>query len=119
MLNIMTQGGASGSPVFLPDAPHVVGVLYGGLVEEYHMEVQRLQVPYKVPTNFSYCVPGSLLQMALDRVHTREELAQPDDSMTLDEILSARPGIVVGNVPSAWPPPVQQQPGSGRPTQGG
>jgi hypothetical protein len=104
MLNIMAQGGASGSPIFLPDAPHVVGVLYAGLHEEYRMEVQRLSVPYKVPTNFSYCVPGSLIQLALDRVLTKKELVQPDDSMTLDEILSMKPGMIVGTLPSPWPP---------------
>jgi hypothetical protein len=108
MLNIMTQGGASGSPVFLPDAPHVVGVLYAGLREKYHMEVQRLLVPYQVPTNFSYCVPGSLIQLALDKVHTKSELAQPQDSKTLDEIMSTTLPIVIGKLPSPWPPNERQ-----------
>ncbi|GAJ23629.1 unnamed protein product, partial [marine sediment metagenome] len=33
MINIMSQGGASGSPVFLPETGEVIGVLYGSLEE--------------------------------------------------------------------------------------
>lgn len=96
MLNVMAQGGASGSPVFLQDDPAVVGILYGGLNELYSGDVQGVRVPYKVPTNFSYCVPGRLLQLALDNIHTKPELALPSDTMTLDEMLATMPKRNVG-----------------------
>lgn len=91
MLNVMAQGGASGSPVFLQDDPAVVGILYGSLNELYFGNVQGVQVPYKVPTMFSYCVPGHFLQRALDNIHAQPELALPPDTMTLDEMLAKMP----------------------------
>ena len=46
MINVMCQGGASGSPVFFPGSPELVGVLYGSLVDRASGQT--------MPTNFSY-----------------------------------------------------------------
>ena len=48
MINVMTQGGASGSPVFAPDRPAVIGVLYAGLNEL--QTSPGMPRPYLVPT---------------------------------------------------------------------
>ena len=48
-IDIMTQGGESGSPVFLPGSAHVVGMVYAGI--DY--------------TNVTIAIPASLLEPAL------------------------------------------------------
>jgi hypothetical protein len=91
MLNMMSLGGASGSPIFLPHSPKVVGVLYGGLTERYRTTIQGIPLEYPVPTNFTYCVPGHLVKMALDNVRTKPELALPPGTPTLAEALKGMP----------------------------
>jgi S1-C subfamily serine protease len=88
LLNMMSQGGASGSPIFLPESGQVVGVLYGGLQERYHMNVQGVSVPYNVPTNFTYCLPSHFIVKALASVHSQSALTLPSNAPHLDEPLS-------------------------------
>jgi len=61
-INVMTQGGASGSPVFLPDTGDVVGVLYAGL-----SDLDRTQGGdvHRLPTNISYVVPAHAVRKTL------------------------------------------------------
>ncbi|GDY10674.1 hypothetical protein LBMAG52_41620 [Planctomycetia bacterium] len=87
MLNLMSQGGASGSPIFLPNSPDVIGVLYAGLHETYTAEIQGIQVPYQVPTTFTYCVAGHFLHAFLKDARSRPELRLADDSPHFDELL--------------------------------
>jgi hypothetical protein len=88
LLNLMSLGGASGSPIFLPSSPKVVGVLYGGLTERYRtMLTPGLPFEYPVPTNLTYCVPGHLVKMALDNIRSKPELALPPNTPTLEEAL--------------------------------
>jgi len=87
MLNMMTQGGASGSPIFLHDSPKVIGVVYAGLTEKYRTKFQGLSLEYPVPTNFTYCVPAHYLRTALDNIRSKPELALPPDSPVLAEAL--------------------------------
>jgi S1-C subfamily serine protease len=49
-VDILTQGGASGSPIFLTDSPRVVGLLYAGFDG----------------TNLTFAVPSEILKGALD-----------------------------------------------------
>src|SRR5260370_8790405 len=55
-INVMVQGGASGSPVFLSESGEVIGVLYAGLNDPR----VTLLTPdlYTVPTNIRYVVPS-------------------------------------------------------------
>ncbi len=62
MLNVMTQGGASGSPVFDPTSGSVVGILYAGL-NDVGLTGQRDK--YTIPTNISYVVPKHILHESL------------------------------------------------------
>lgn len=86
MLNMMSQGGASGSPIFLTDSSDVIGVLYGGLQEVYSAQVQGVKVPYSVPTNFTYCVAGHLLRASIKHIASDHKLEFPEDSPHIDEI---------------------------------
>jgi len=53
-VDIMTQGGASGSPIFLQDQPLAVGILHAGYDG----------------TNFTYCVPSRMISQFLGDVKT-------------------------------------------------
>ncbi len=90
-INVMTQGGASGSPVFEADTGRVVGILYGGLVDFDELERGER---YKVPTSISYVVPWFFLREVLEKVDDTEYLELPEDSRTLTEILSEDPEVL-------------------------
>jgi len=83
--NIMAQGGASGSPVFLCDTGAVVGVLYAGL-NDYSLTLKNKDL-HRVPTNISYVVPSHYLVNSLEGFLKNEKMEQPKDSKTIDEML--------------------------------
>jgi S1-C subfamily serine protease len=86
-VNVMVQGGASGSPVFLASTGAVIGILYGMLKERKH--TVGLREPYQVPTNISYVVPANYLTALIDEIG--KEMTLPDDELTLDEIIENLP----------------------------
>ena len=81
----MAQGGASGSPVFLCDTGAVVGVLYAGL-NDYALTLKNKDL-HRVPTNISYVVPSHYLLNSLNGFLKMEDMRQPSDSKTIDEML--------------------------------
>lgn len=84
-INIMVQGGASGSPVFLPETAKVIGVLYAGLVDILQTSKQDI---YSVPTNISYVIPSNLIRSALKEIENNPNFALPENALTLDEIIN-------------------------------
>lgn len=85
-INVMTQGGASGSPVFCPTTGAVTGVLYAGLQD---VATTAKKDYYRVPTNISYVVPSHYIaQMVMD-VRDQPEVALPADTLTLDELIAS------------------------------
>lgn len=84
-VNIMAQGGASGSPVFLCDTGAVVGVLYAGL-NDYALTLKNKDV-HRVPTNISYVVPSHYLTNSLGGFLKMEDMRLPPDAKTIDEML--------------------------------
>jgi hypothetical protein len=84
MINVMTQGGASGSPVFDPVTGDILGVLYAGLSDIGQTEKKDL---YKVPTNISYVVPYRFINLLLRWADESEDVVAPDDARTVDGIL--------------------------------
>ena len=86
MINVMTQGGASGSPVFAPDRPAVIGVLYAGL-----NDVARspgMPAAYRVPTNQSYVVAAHYLEHVLDKLKNEKAFVLPPDTLSLEEMMA-------------------------------
>jgi hypothetical protein len=69
VLDMMQQGGASGSPVFLAAAPRVVGVIWGVFPG----------------TNFTFAVPSHIAKGALQRYVEKVDLREADYP-TLDEL---------------------------------
>jgi hypothetical protein len=86
MINVMTQGGASGSPVFAPDRPSVIGVLYAGL--EDVATSPGVPAPYRVPTNQSYVVPAHFLEHLLAKPEIEKSFSLPPDTLSLEEMLA-------------------------------
>ncbi len=89
-INIMTQGGASGSPVFLPDTANVVGVLYASLSD---FGVTKGRDIYRLPTNISYVVPSHFIVTMLNNIKGDPNFKLPEDAMTIDEIINSHPYI--------------------------
>ena len=98
MINIMTQGGASGSPVFFPDSEEIIGVLYAGLND---IKRTMLILPkdkkerdpsthfhfYRLPTNASYVVPSHYIERMLDNILKDNKIKLPEDTPSLNDIL--------------------------------
>jgi S1-C subfamily serine protease len=95
-VNIMVQGGASGSPVFLSQTGQVVGVLYAGLNDARvalrrnsaspEQESAPEPILYSVPTNISYVVPSHYIRKALEQLPGQLP-AMPNDAKTIEEML--------------------------------
>lgn len=85
MLNVMTQGGASGSPVFLPETGEVAGVLYGGLVDLGRTDKGD---QFDQNTNISYVVPSRILADVLEAESRDGGFKPPDDAKALDDIIT-------------------------------
>jgi len=83
-MNVMTQGGASGSPVFMPSSGSVVGMLYAGL---YDIGTTRGNDVYRLPTNISYVIPAMYLVKVLAALQDRR--VGVHDSPTLEEVVSS------------------------------
>jgi S1-C subfamily serine protease len=93
-VNVMVQGGASGSPVFLSESGEVVGVLYAGLNDTRlalgkggasSQESQPEPIVYTVPTNISYVVPSHYIRTTLEQL--TQFVTPPSDAKTIDEML--------------------------------
>ena len=85
-INLMSQGGASGSPIFSCDTGSVLGVLYGGLNDIAH--TLKGKDPYIVPTNITYVVPSHYLVQALGEYAKNTDKDLPSDTKTIDEIIA-------------------------------
>lgn len=57
-VDILTQGGASGSPIFLAESPAVIGMVHAGFPN----------------TNFTYAVPAEILSGALKKLLTSDQV---------------------------------------------
>jgi S1-C subfamily serine protease len=87
-INVMAQGGASGSPVFLPETGKVIGALYAGLNDLDVMPDGK--TVYRVPTAISYVVPAHYLASALKDFQANGNIPSFQDAMTIDEMIASR-----------------------------
>lgn len=86
-INVMVQGGASGSPVFLCETGAVIGVLYGGL-RDFEVTLKQKDI-CKVPTNISYVVPSHYLAKFLKDISKIKDICASDDTKTIDDMLAS------------------------------
>jgi S1-C subfamily serine protease len=83
-IQIMAHGGASGSPIFLPDTGDVVGVLYAALVGTGRTARGDT---HALPTPISYAVPIRALEKMLAEFERRPEWAAAADAPSFSEHL--------------------------------
>lgn len=91
-INVMAQGGASGSPVFLPENGKVIGILNCGLREFYQLSEEDVpKAKYAVPTNISHVVPSNYILEFLKTVQKDPRAKLPKDTKTFDELIEETP----------------------------
>ncbi len=87
-INVMVQGGASGSPVFLSSSGVVIGILNSSLNEMRTTEINKTEkLNYSVPTNISYVDSFHHLNKTLDIVLKAKHLEPPEDAPTLHYLI--------------------------------
>ncbi len=99
-VNIMTQGGASGSPVFLSETGAVVGVLYGAL-QNFQSSLRGEDI-YKVPTNISYVVPSHYIIHALNEVSKLPEMQPHPEALTIEDMIKQKKKVNVVEEGRGW-----------------
>jgi S1-C subfamily serine protease len=83
-INVMVQGGASGSPVFLTESGKTIGVVYRKLSE---IRQTKAQDKYEASTNISYVVPSYYIAGSLRSIEGDPNFRVPEDAKSLDEII--------------------------------
>jgi hypothetical protein len=68
-INVMAQGGASGSPIFNCSTGEVLGALYAGV---FNLELDDSGKPRRIPTNYTYGVAAHYIVNSLPQVLTDE-----------------------------------------------
>jgi hypothetical protein len=96
VINLMSMGGASGSPVFMASNGHVIGILNAGLTQPvalYTRVNDSLQATglIQTSTNFTYVVPAYYIASTLKHLKSDERFALPGDTPTLQEIIHRSP----------------------------
>jgi hypothetical protein len=96
VINVMSMGGASGSPVFLAENGHVIGILNAGLTQPvplYTKVETSLQATglVQTSTNFTYVVPAYYIASTLKHLRDDARFALPPDTPSLQEIIQRLP----------------------------
>lgn len=94
MIDVVAQGGASGSPVFMPDTARVIGMLYEGgdlvITSSQQHPSDEANTPHKhtveVPTNISYAVPSRLI-LSLMNTSAAQAWKLPSDAEHFDVLI--------------------------------
>ena len=64
-IDIMQQGGSSGSPIFAGDSSCVVGMMWGGAQETRVAKSQDMFLTYTLNANISIAEPADIIDDAL------------------------------------------------------
>jgi hypothetical protein len=93
VINLMSMGGASGSPVFLADTGRVIGIINSGLVEPRPTvdTTGNFAGFTQATTPFTYVVPAQYLASALNHIKADARFALPPDTPTLADIIKRSP----------------------------
>ena len=91
LIDVMVQGGASGSPVFQVSDGRVIGVVFARQPDLGEAWIGESSASVSVPTNFSYVVPSRDLVVLIRESKTRLEASIPHNCPSIDEILASMP----------------------------
>lgn len=84
LINVMSQGGASGSPIFNPKTGKITALLYGGIIDWHGIPIQtaggNIQLPYQNGTALTLAIPAYIVSDVLD--------------LSLKELTDRKTGIV-------------------------
>ncbi|MBI3665593.1 MAG: trypsin-like peptidase domain-containing protein [Acidobacteria bacterium] len=95
VIDLMSLGGASGSPVFPAQDPRAIGILNAGLQDVIrtfafdHLAAPQLRDYAHINTNLSYVVPAYLLDPMLQTIVNDPRFALPPDTKCLEELIQA------------------------------
>jgi Trypsin-like peptidase domain len=92
-IDIMQQGGSSGSPIFGPDNRRVVGMMYGGINDVREGICGPTRFLYTIPTNISLAEPAYIIAQALAE-YLRQEPAPKGPVPTLKELTVGQPKFI-------------------------
>ncbi len=99
LLDLMVQGGSSGSPVFLPDSGEVVGIIYAGLEETFSFGGQKKEdrgiQSYNVPTTLTCAVPCNWLLRTFEKLDEVIPLENINDKIPLNDYLKTLKEVTV------------------------
>jgi len=89
ILNVVSQGGQSGSPIFHPETGEVVGILYAGLEEP--ALTKEIKDVYLKPTAITYGLPAGLIQSGIETARKLPDYPLPEDTLSLQQMIESYP----------------------------
>jgi len=89
-IDIMQQGGSSGSPILRAADGVVVGMMSSGVLEWRVAHSQQVSLQYSVNTNISIAEPAHIIKKALDEFHNTRSI-QVEKLPTLAELRAKYP----------------------------
>ena len=93
-IDIMQQGGSSGSPVFLQDRPVVVGMMSSSLLDQRVLSGDGGELILTENTNISICEPAWIISQAVKLYQS--ECPPPSSVKTLSQHLRDTPTLRIG-----------------------
>jgi S1-C subfamily serine protease len=105
-INVMVQGGASGSPVFLSDSGKVIGIAKASLLDP--VQTPEGSTTVLLPTNISYAVPARFLATALELLRTKHQMFPHPDAKPLSQVIAGAKLVNIFEAPprrviTSWP----------------
>lgn len=95
LLNIMTQGGSSGSPVLNPSTGEVIGIEYAGIIEPKKLAGKGILI-YKNNTSLTLAIPAKIINKLFHEIDKVEEINKADfDRFDTIESLIAKKQVII------------------------
>jgi S1-C subfamily serine protease len=94
-IDIMQQGGSSGSPIFRTADGRVVGMMSSGVIEQKMTRSDQASLVYTVNTNISIAEPSGIIEPALEE-YRKHIVVRAEGLPTLAELRAKHP---LGSVP--------------------
>jgi len=107
-IDIMQQGGSSGSPILRCDDGSVVGMMSSGVTEWRMAQSQQVSLAYSLSTNISIAEPAHLIDKALTEFRKRHPM-NVGKLQTLAELRAKypKPDVDTGLTWDSWVQPRQ------------
>ena len=93
LVDLMIQGGSSGSPVFLPETGEVVGIIHSSLCDfekEINPKSDFIHI-YKQPTSLSLAAPGWYLKKVVEASKINDHKRPTSERISLKKYMSRLP----------------------------